>query len=125
MKIGVWSYDSKQNTINHSNGYYWLDLDGSKDSAGVLDWIIQLSGKNWVSSRDLGDLVRIFDRLLHLQSNYCSWGENKKVKNTKDLISQNAIIDKEMDEFAKMNDERLKSILGKDFKLQKNKYFSS
>lgn len=40
-------------------------------SAQVLDWVAQLSGKLWMSPRDLGLLVRGLDVVLHFQEMYC------------------------------------------------------
>jgi hypothetical protein len=72
---GIWEY--KQNeTLTCYN--YEVDLDRMKSSAAVLDWIIQVSHKSWVTENDLADLVYAIDDILKLQQNYCGFGREHK-----------------------------------------------
>ena len=65
---GIWEY--KQNeTLTCYN--YEVDLERMKNSAAVLDWIIQVSHKSWVKKDDLANLVYAIDDILKLQLNYC------------------------------------------------------
>jgi hypothetical protein len=74
---GIWEY--KQNeTLTCYN--YEVDLDRMQSSAAVLDWIIQVSYKSWVTENDLADLVYALDDILRLQANYCGCGKELKNK---------------------------------------------
>ena len=72
---GIWEY-LKNETLTCSK--YEVDLDRMKTSAAVLDWIIQLSHKSWVTKKDLADLVYAIDDILRLQQNYCGFGKERK-----------------------------------------------
>ena len=41
------------------------------DSEAVLDWITQVSKKNWATPLIVGDLVILLNAVLHFQGNYC------------------------------------------------------
>ena len=72
-RYAPWGYDPSIRVIYHEDGYE-IDLEKCTSSAGVLDWMAQLSGKGWVTDEDLGKLFRLFNSLLSLQSNFCSGG---------------------------------------------------
>lgn len=57
---------------------YAIDLDDCTDAAQVLDWVIQLSHKAWMSDADLGKMIRAMDKVFKhgLQGAVCPWGEN-------------------------------------------------
>lgn len=79
---GPWEFNEHRFVLVYrgkgTNGYpYEVDLDECIDSAHILDWLAQLSGKGWVSDADLGHLFRALDALLYFQANYCSWGQHK------------------------------------------------
>jgi hypothetical protein len=53
---------------------YEVDLAECSDSAKVLDWIIPVSGKGWVSAKVLAGLIYALDDILHLQATVCGSG---------------------------------------------------
>jgi hypothetical protein len=79
---GQWRYDPEVLVLiftmdDQRDHHYEVDLERCKTSAQVLDWIMQVAGKNWATPQVMYDLIRAIDDLLHLQSNYCSWGEER------------------------------------------------
>ena len=46
-------------------------------SAQMLDWIMQVAGKQWVTNEILGDLVHALNDIFKPQSNLCSHGWGK------------------------------------------------
>ena len=77
-KFGPWTYNPKNQTLTHTNGYY-VDLETMTDSAQVLDWIAQVAEKRWANEADkdaldAGHLVIALNTLLRLQANYCGSG---------------------------------------------------
>lgn len=77
---------------------YSIDLERMSDSAGILDWIFQVRGKNadWrqegrndprdVSDKDLADLLDALCWLIDPQANLCSCGENRTIDDMRALI---------------------------------------
>lgn len=83
-EIGQWVYLPKTfelawTPINGSG--YNIDLDDCTDAAQVLDWILQLSHKGWLSDQSLGQLIRAMDKVFKygLQGAVCPWGENTEI----------------------------------------------
>jgi len=58
---------------------YGVRLDSCRDSAGVLDWIIQFARKSWTTPEQVGHLVSALDDLLGLQQNICGNEQNKRI----------------------------------------------
>lgn len=96
LKDNVWRYDKEDHAVVYSPAGkdspedYDILLDGMTTSAAVLDWIAQISRKNWATPRVVGDLVRLLDVLLDLQANYCSFGreQNSSPRNVTQLLSR-------------------------------------
>ena len=63
------------NLIEHPG--YQIDLDRCNSSAQVLDWIVQVSKKNWATDEVVGSLVKELDQALHIQGNLCPCGTDK------------------------------------------------
>lgn len=68
--------------------YYEIDLERCCDSAGLLDWILQVAGKDnptHYTPTITGDLIRALEDAAHevfgtnLQGLYCPRGEGRKV----------------------------------------------
>ena len=69
----------------HPHYVYDIDLERCTDSAGLLDWILQVSNKTWCD----GDLLKQLLECLRdaawecfhttLQGLYCPFGESKSV----------------------------------------------
>ncbi len=74
VKWGNWDYNPSNLTIGHKNGYY-IDLERCSDSASILDWIAQVSGKSKMfTHEDVGHLVRALDDIIGLQERICGNG---------------------------------------------------
>lgn len=78
---GSWIFDVSRLVLYWGRGPYpyEIDLEDCTDSAQVLDWIAQLSHKQWCSAADIGDLVRALDDIFDLQAHFCPWGQNKTI----------------------------------------------
>ncbi|MBU1743259.1 MAG: hypothetical protein KKC37_17120 [Proteobacteria bacterium] len=77
MSSVVWVLDRDSYSIvakYEDEEVYELDLEDFTCSAAVLDWLIQISNKNWCSNRALGSLVRSLDLIFDFQSGFCSSG---------------------------------------------------
>jgi hypothetical protein len=77
---GAWRYDKEgiQLIFNKSlcpgeepRDLYKIDLERCNTSAAVLDIVVQMSRKMWVTREDIGHLVEALDDLFNLQSNFC------------------------------------------------------
>lgn len=53
---------------------YWIPVGQLRTSAQVLDWVVQISQKNWATDACLGGLVLALDAILNLQANFCGSG---------------------------------------------------
>jgi hypothetical protein len=74
-RLGPWKIDPKTLVIEHDGAkHYGVDMEEMTDSAGTLDWIMQLAKKTWISAADLGILVRLIDQVLEPQAGMCSMG---------------------------------------------------
>ena len=77
---GRWVFNAKTLRLTHDQYNYGIDLRSCKDAPNILDWILQLSHKAWISGQDLGDLVRQFDHIFSgLQGKVCPWGEYREI----------------------------------------------
>ena len=75
---GPWTYDPERLVVTHRDTpSYEIDLEQMTTSAEVLDWIVQLNGKVWITAEDMGHFVELLDRLLYLQGRYCSGGTER------------------------------------------------
>jgi hypothetical protein len=72
---GEWTIDYHRAQLRHVSGYP-IALDEATTSAQVLDWIAQVSHKNWATPKTVGELVTLFDAILQLQANLCSGGQH-------------------------------------------------
>jgi hypothetical protein len=80
---GRWIFNANNLTLVQSeNTWYEIDLETITDSAEMLDWIFQMAQKSWVSTEDLGNLIRGFEDLFSPQANLCSGGRNKQFNPT-------------------------------------------
>jgi hypothetical protein len=66
MTFDVYSVDNR--------GPYWIPIDRCRKPAEVLDWIFQMWGKTWVTTRLMGYIISAFDEALHPQSSLCGEG---------------------------------------------------
>jgi hypothetical protein len=52
-------------------GHYEVDLERIRDSAAALDWIFQIRGKAWATSRVMRDLLNAIDDVIDPQASLC------------------------------------------------------
>jgi hypothetical protein len=67
-------------------GAYEVDLETIRHSAGMLDWVFQISKKVWADARVTKDLVNAFESIFHPQANLCSGHCHKVIKNPKAFL---------------------------------------
>ena len=58
-------------------GDYEIPLEECRTSAHVLDWIMQVLGKNWANDSVVAGLAHAFDAVLRPQKMMCSFGKEK------------------------------------------------
>ncbi|UCC40405.1 MAG: hypothetical protein JSV96_02850 [Candidatus Aminicenantes bacterium] len=77
---GNWRFDSEENSLivskslcpgEEEKDLYKVDLERCNSSAAILDWIVQISQKLWITREDIGYLVEALDEIFSLQSNFC------------------------------------------------------
>jgi hypothetical protein len=87
---GNWTYngDTFVLTFRKNHWEYEVDLDECRDSAEVLDSIIQVSNKNVMTSGDVGTLVQAINAVLDPQGHMCSNGQNRRIEPRKVAASR-------------------------------------
>jgi len=82
QRWGRWEYKAANLTLmllGEKGLEYEVDLERCNDSAGVLDWIVQVSEKVYVSPIDVGHLVRALNELSGgLQDKVCGGAVDSK-----------------------------------------------
>lgn len=76
-----WEIDDNTMTLDliDKDHEYYVEISRCNSSAEILDWIIQVSKKTWVTDNILASLVRRLDHYIDLQANVCSYGRDGKV----------------------------------------------
>ncbi|HZP08828.1 hypothetical protein, partial [Methyloceanibacter sp.] len=67
-----WQLDKKHRVLIYPKYAYEIDLEGCTTSASILDWIFQLAGKGWATSRVLAGFVHAVDDILDPQTRLCT-----------------------------------------------------
>jgi hypothetical protein len=76
-----WVLDTKRLVLmSPGDWHYEIDLEQCTNSAKVLDWIIQLSKKTWVTPEVFSGLVRALDDTLVIQGTFCPGGASKNIE---------------------------------------------
>lgn len=73
---GNWEYRAHNLTLFHVEHRYEIDLERCATSAQILDWIFQISSKDW-GTEDVATLIQAFDDLLAPQRFICSVGRER------------------------------------------------
>ena len=73
----TWRFHQKALTLVHQDTGYDVDLETCRTCPELADWIFQVTNKNWVSTEDLGFLIRDLNTLLGPQGSLCSCGKEK------------------------------------------------
>jgi hypothetical protein len=97
---GMWQLDSEALvlTLYHPGcPRYEVSLQRCRSSAMVLDWIAQVAAKSWVTAEIFGELVFALNDYLRLQRNYCSCGEELRLRTGDEIIE---VVDKNLARFA-------------------------
>src|SRR5215831_4907397 len=71
---GPWRLNKSNYTLEHPNGYYYVDLEQCLTSAQMLDIIMQICRKTWADEACLAGLVRALSELLSPQATLCGSG---------------------------------------------------
>ncbi len=85
-----WKFYPRSLTLSYGRPQerYYVKLRECDTSAGMLDWIMQVAGKNWANDQVLASLVRDLNTLLNPQGNLCSWGTQRGPVNVRKVIKQ-------------------------------------
>lgn len=67
-------------------GKYEVDLETIRHSAGMLDWVFQISNKSWATRAVTKDLLNAFDSIFHPQANLWSGHSHKVIANPKAFL---------------------------------------
>ena len=71
---GAWKLDTCDMTLNHDHvPNYQIDLETMNTAGAMLDWIMQVSAKRWMTSQDKDDLLEALREIFNPQENLCSW----------------------------------------------------
>jgi len=76
-KFGNWMLDTVDRVLVHVPSNYRVDFLKMNTCAGMLDIIFQAERKEFISSEELGDLVRGLSTIFHPQRNLCTNGVEK------------------------------------------------
>lgn len=78
-KWGEWYFKGDTFVLMHGPYQYEFDFDRCRDSAGILDQIIQIStlGSHIINDRTFRDLVKGINAVLAPQENYCGSGKHR------------------------------------------------
>ena len=77
MDFGPWTFDPDDLSLNHGGHDYSISFDRITSSACILDWIMQVHGKEWADPVDVYALLVAFRRILNPQAHYCSFEQDK------------------------------------------------
>ena len=72
---GDWSMSGMW-IVNKKQSYEW-DCERMSDSAGVLDFIVQLSKKTWSTVDCVRDAIKLLDRVFNIQGSWCGGGQHR------------------------------------------------
>ena len=67
-------------------GRYEVDLETIRHSAGMLDWVFQISKKGWATRAVTKDLLNALDSIFHPQENLCSGHGHKVIADPKAFL---------------------------------------
>ena len=81
---GTWQLTKNLSLELKGDHWYEVDLERCLSSAEILDWIVQIQKKSWVTPKIIYDLIQALDDILDIQGNFCSSGKN--LRPSKDLI---------------------------------------
>lgn len=75
---GPWRLDTRRHVLGVEayapGGYYEIDLEECIDSAKVLEWIVQVTGKSWTTPAVVAGLVNALNDILIPQATICGSG---------------------------------------------------
>ena len=70
---GKWTFNEERRVLRHqTRPGYDVYVDRMRNAAATLDWIMQVTGKRWVSREDAGDLIEAIRYLVRPQATQCS-----------------------------------------------------
>jgi hypothetical protein len=89
LDLGGWRFRQETLELAYSDesGHeiYAVDLERLKSSAPTLDVVMQLAGKSWLNSAELGFFVRMLSLTIDPQASMCSFGRDRNVDPKKAL----------------------------------------
>lgn len=88
QNFAPWKLNKKTFELEIKGGFYSVPLTELHNSAQILDWIMQLNHKNWVTPQIMKQLLNALKHYLDPQANYCSWEKNLTVDDPESLIKE-------------------------------------
>ena len=73
-RILTLTFSKRRHPANLGPPYYEIDLERILDSASMLDWIMQITGKTWADDFTIASLVRALNEIFQPQHYLCSFG---------------------------------------------------
>jgi hypothetical protein len=74
-----WRYDADRLVLDLYDGprrIYEVDLERCRTNAQVVDWLAQVSAKQWATAAVVGALFQELNRLLDFQGTLCGLGHD-------------------------------------------------
>src|SRR5260221_3423973 len=74
---GNWKLDFDEELLVHAPSKYLVDFRKFDTTAGMLDTIFQVRGKDFILAQDVGDFIDALFDLFDPQENLCTIGQEK------------------------------------------------
>ena len=76
---GRWTLDAEQLVLGHEEKYF-VSLDRFSSASPMLDMIVQVRNKSFMTTTDVGDLVAALDDIFNIQGSLAPFGKDRRIK---------------------------------------------
>jgi hypothetical protein len=76
---GRWTLDAEQLVLRHEEKYF-VSLNRLSSASPMLDMIVQVRNKGFMTTTDVGDLVAALDDIFHIQSSLVPFGRDRRIE---------------------------------------------
>jgi hypothetical protein len=84
---GRWTLDPERLVLRHEEKYE-IDLKRFSSAAPMLDMIVQVRNKVFMSATDVGDLVAALDDIFHVQGSLVPSGVDRRIEDVSAFLRQ-------------------------------------